>query len=179
MTDVLVVYATTMGSTRQIAEAITATLRAGGLTVDLRDAATHPDPHGYRAVIVGSALYLRRWRPDAMRFLRHHTATLRRLPLWLFQSGPTDPDTDTSTPWPVRRLQATLGAHQPVMTFGGRLDTEHANGPVARWMARSAELCGDARDWDAIREWANHIRNTLATSPSTPATAASLPGSPR
>ena len=46
-----------------------------------------------------------------------------------------------------------LGLSAPV-TFGGRLDVEHATGPVSRWMGAEGPLAGDFRDWDRIRAWA-------------------------
>jgi menaquinone-dependent protoporphyrinogen oxidase len=161
MSDVLVIFATRMGATREIAEVVADELRAGGLTVDLRAVAEDLDPASYRAVVLGSAIYLRRWRPDAMRFLHRHRAALRHRPVWLFQSGPIDPDTATRVPWSVRRLEAQIGSRAPVMSFGGRLDRKHARGPLARWLSMSADLCGDARDWDAIPAWARRIHDDL------------------
>jgi menaquinone-dependent protoporphyrinogen oxidase len=47
------------------------------------------------------------------------------------------------------------------MTFGGRLDPEHATGPISRWMAAEGPLAGDFRDWTRIRAWAAAIAQTL------------------
>jgi menaquinone-dependent protoporphyrinogen oxidase len=162
--DVLVIHAGKMGSTRQIAETIADELRSGGLSVDVCAAATAPEPSGYRAVVLGSAIYLRRWRPDAVRYLRRHLATLRDLSLWLYQSGPIDPDTITPVPRAVRRVGARLDTRPPT-TFGGRLDAQHARGLLARCMASSADMRGDSRDWDAIRAWARGIREDLSDTP--------------
>jgi menaquinone-dependent protoporphyrinogen oxidase len=164
VTDVLVIHAGKMGSTRQIAETIADELRAGGLSVDVCAATNALEPSGYRSVVLGSAIYLRRWRPDAIRYLRRNLATLRDLSVWLFQSGPIDPGTITPVPRTVRRIGARLGT-QPPMTFGGRLDAQHARGLLARWMASSADMRGDSRDWDAIRAWARGIRDDLADTP--------------
>ena len=112
----------------------------------------------YRLVVLGSAVYLRRWQPDAVRFLRRHAAQLRSRDVALFQSGPCGPDAakpDQPEPARVRRLREAVGADSPV-TFGGVLDPATARGPVARWMARGA-LAGDFRDQDRIRRWASAI----------------------
>ncbi|MBB6380478.1 menaquinone-dependent protoporphyrinogen oxidase [Pseudonocardia eucalypti] len=152
-----------MGSTQEIAEAITAHLCVAGLSVDLYPAEDAPDPIGYRAVVLGSAVYLRRWRRPALRYLRRHTTTLRGLPVWLFQSGPCgehDASEGIPTPRAVRRLIDRTDAFEPV-TFGGRLDPARAAGALARWLSSSKELRGDFRDWVAIRGWARGIAGQL------------------
>ena len=70
MTRVLVAYATKMGGTAGIAEAITDEMRSCGLTVDLRNAGDAPAAEDYDAVVVGSALYTGRWRRSAIALLR-------------------------------------------------------------------------------------------------------------
>ena len=49
----------------------------------------------------------------------------------------------------------------PPVTFGGRLDVEHAVGPLSRWMGAKGPLSGDFRDWDRIRAWATDIADQL------------------
>lgn len=172
MPDVLVIYASKAGATREIAETITAQLRETGLSVDLYPAERAPDPHDYRAIVLGSAVYLRRWRRGALRYLRRHATALRGLPVWLFHSGPCGPEAtaDIPTPRAVRRLVARTDAFEPV-TFGGRLDPGHAGGLLARWLSTSAELRGDYRDWTTIRRWARDIAEQLgADNPRTPST---------
>ena len=66
----LVAYASRMGSTREIAEAVADRLRSSGLSVDVRACVDDPDPTGYAGVVVGSAVYVRRWLPGARAFLR-------------------------------------------------------------------------------------------------------------
>ncbi|WP_051581819.1 flavodoxin domain-containing protein [Pseudonocardia acaciae] len=149
-----------MGSTEEIADVIAEELRGAGVSVDVHPADRAPDPAGYRAVVVGSAIYLRRWRRAALRYLRRHRAAPRGRPVWLFQSGPCGGADGSRVPFAARRLAGRIGAGMPV-TFGGRLDRAHAVGPVARWVASSAELRGDNRDWDSIRACAHEIAATL------------------
>ena len=60
----------------------------------------------------------------------------------------------------MQRVIGPLGLPAPV-TFGGRLDLEHATGPVSRWMGAEGPLAGDFRDWDRIRAWATDIAGQL------------------
>ena len=76
MRQVLVAYGSVMGSTAEIAEWIAEELRRAGLQVVVCDATTAPSPNGFQAVVVGSAVYHGRWRPEAVRFLRDHRVAL-------------------------------------------------------------------------------------------------------
>lgn len=164
MADVLVPYASKMGSTEEIAEVIADELGRAGVPADIYPASQAPDPSGYRAVVLGSAIYPRRWRRDALRYLRRHRAVLRGKQVWLFQSGPCGQASSAPVSFAARRLALRIGAAMPV-TFGGRLDQAHAVGIVARWVASSAELRGDKRDWAPIRAWALDIAATLTGPP--------------
>jgi len=154
---VLVAYATKMGATAGIAEAIGAELERGGHQVDVREVSKVGSIEEYDAVILGSALYVRRWRPEAVRFLRKHVDELRERQVWLFHSGPVGPDKDQPEKMPgkVERLAHRIGA-TPAMTFAGSLDPATAKGFLAKRLARS-ELGGDSRDWDQIKAWASDV----------------------
>jgi menaquinone-dependent protoporphyrinogen oxidase len=163
---VLVAYATKMGGTAGIADMIADELRLRGLSAVARPASDVGDISGYEIVVLGSALYMRRWRSDAVRFLRRHRRTLRERTLLLFQSGPCGRDAaepDQPEPANVRRLREALDADAPV-TFGGRLDPVHAVGFIARRMA-VGELAGDYRDEESIRRWAADIAACSASAP--------------
>ena len=54
---VLVTYASRMGSTAGIGEAIAERLRAAGLDVTVVPVSHAPDPEGFDAVVCGSAIY--------------------------------------------------------------------------------------------------------------------------
>ena len=45
---------------------------------------------GFRAVIVGGALYSGHWPANVRRFVNRHVDELRRVPVWFFSSGPLD-----------------------------------------------------------------------------------------
>jgi len=89
---VLVAYSSRHGGTAEMAEWIAAELAEAGLSVDTRDVAAVDSLEGYDAVVLGSGVYMRSWRRDARRFLRRHRHELTDLRVWLFSSGPVDPE---------------------------------------------------------------------------------------
>jgi menaquinone-dependent protoporphyrinogen oxidase len=172
---ILVSVASRHGSTREIAEAIADELRAVGHAVDVRgcDEALPVEP--YDAVIVGSALYMGNWLPEARQFVERHRAWLARHPVWLFSSGPLD-RVDPSAPGQPADLDTLLAATgaRGQQIFVGKLDTSHL-GLVERLIVRMVKAPeGDFRDWAAIRAWAGEIAGALA--PVTAPSAASASG---
>jgi menaquinone-dependent protoporphyrinogen oxidase len=154
---VLVAYASKSGATAGIAEAIGAELQLHGHDVDVLDVNQVTDLTRYDVVVLGSALYIRRWRKNAVRFLRHNVDALRERQVWLFHSGPVgaDKDEDQDMPPAVCRLAHEIGA-TPAVTFPGRLEPDTAKGFLARRLA-TGNLAADSRDWDKIRAWATDI----------------------
>ncbi|HWV84413.1 MAG TPA: flavodoxin domain-containing protein [Capillimicrobium sp.] len=161
---VLIAYASKRGATAEIAEAIAAEIAAAGLDVECRSAETVPTIDGYDAVVLGSAMYMRRWRPEARRFLRRHGDALARRPLWVFSSGPVgeaEPDPKWTEPPKTIAEVERLGAREHVV-FGGRVPAE-PHGFIERAMVRDTPPeVADLRDWDEIRAWANAIARELA-----------------
>ena len=160
-TRVLVAYATKLGSTREIAEAIGDTLRSAGLDPDVLPAAAVPDLAPYDAVIIGSALYAAHWQRDANRFVARHLDALKARPVWLFSSGPLDRRL-AAADLPIAEQAATLTA--PIRarghrTFGGRLAPD---APDIDPQVLATHPIGDFRDWAAIRAWAASIAAALA-----------------
>lgn len=158
---VLVAYATKMGSTAGIAEAIGTELRQHGHQVEVRNVTAVDSITEYDAVIVGSAIYIRRWRPEAVHFLRKHADELRDRQVWLFHSGPVGPDREQPQAMPpnVRRLARRIGA-TPARTFAGALDPDTAKGFLARQMAKGP-LATDSRDWPQITAWSRDLAATI------------------
>ena len=158
-TRVLVAYASERGSTAEIAEEIGRVLTREGFENDVRPAAGVGDVTRYRAVVLGSAVYMNRWRKDAIRFLKQHRIDLAGRTVWLFQSGPLDDENaPAELPRKVRALAAEVGA-RPHLTFGGRLSAD-ATGFVAGRMA-SRGMAGDFRDFEQIRRFAEGIAQEL------------------
>jgi menaquinone-dependent protoporphyrinogen oxidase len=158
-TPVLVAHATKAGSTREVAEAVARTLREHGLEADVRPVAEVGTLAPYGAVVLGSALYMGRIHRDARRFVRSHRAELAELPLAVFAMGPktlADDEVASSRAQLDRALAAYPDVHVgQVAVFGGVVNPAKLRFPFNRMPA------SDARDWDAIRAWADDVAAAL------------------
>ena len=168
--NVLVAYASKRGATAEIAQAVAKTLRDAGLSVECLDAGDVESVDAYDAVVLGSAVYIKRWRGDAKHFLRKHGDELAQRPLWVFSSGPLGEPGNNETPpeWTqppgiVEKVER-LGAREHVV-FGGRLPVD-SRLPAHRAMVEGTPPeYRDMRDWDAIRAWAAGIAAQLQPAP--------------
>ena len=155
-------YATRMGSTAEIALVIGEVLTRAGMVVTVCPCHEARDAADYDAVIIGSAVYLRRWDDDAVDYLKRPSTSLAQRPTWLFQSGPCGEGAQNESIETPRKVAKVIQSHglQPPVTFGGRLIRSEATGPISRWMA-TGSLAGDFRDWARIRAWAGERADDL------------------
>jgi menaquinone-dependent protoporphyrinogen oxidase len=175
MTAVLVAYASKRGATIEIAEAIADKLREHHLAVDCRPARSVEDLGGYDAVVIGSAVYFNRWRPEAMRFLRRYAFRLAEMPFWTFSSGPVG-NTPASPEFEPQRERIVA-------------EMLHARGPRRlRWRVqpgghdllrralvnRIPRPYRDRREWGEIRAWAAMIADELVREQAPPRGEANL-----
>jgi len=161
---VLVAYSSKRGSTAEIAETLAATLRREGLHVRLESAEGVRSLEPYDAVVLGSAVYMKRWRGDAKHFLKKHRKALRQMPFWVFSSGPVGDPANDNPDWmePPKLAEKVeeLGGRDHVV-FGGRVPTE-PHGLMEKAMAEGIpEQFRDRRNWDEIRSWATQIAHQL------------------
>jgi menaquinone-dependent protoporphyrinogen oxidase len=154
-----VAYASKMGSTKDIAEAIGAELHEHGLKAEVRNVREADSPGYYDAVVLGSAVYAARWRPEATRYVRQHAGELARHPVWLFESGWVGKRPEKIVASPGGRKRASRIGAEPPAVFGGKLDPALATGFFDRTLAK--RMPGDSRDFDEIRAWAGQIANAL------------------
>ena len=155
---VLVTYASKHGSTQGIAEAIARRLGERGLDAEVRPVSEVTDLERYDTVVLGSAVYLGAWLKEAQAFLDRHEEVLRRVPLWLFSSGPTTPDDgmDSAVSVKLRERLDGLGARDHHL-FRGALDRKKL-GVLERTAIKAAKSpIGDFRDWSDIEAWADSI----------------------
>lgn len=166
---VLVAYASKRGSTAEIAETVAATLRREGLGVCLERCDQVRSLEGYDAVVLGSAVYMKRWRGDARDFLKKHKKALRQKPFWVFSSGPVGDPAEDNPDWvePPKLAEKVedLGGRGHAV-FGGCLPTE-PRGMMERAMVEGVpKEYRDRRDWGEIRSWAKAIASELVAVPS-------------
>jgi menaquinone-dependent protoporphyrinogen oxidase len=164
--QVLVAYATKYGATAEIAERIGEVLQQEGLQADVLPADRVIDLPAYQAVVLGSAVYIGRWRKEAARFLKANEQTLAGQSVWLFSSGPTgegDP-VELTQGWRFpRALQPIADRIQPrdIAVFHGAADVNKLNF-IEKWMLNNVKApVGDFRDWEAIDAWATAIAAEL------------------
>jgi menaquinone-dependent protoporphyrinogen oxidase len=167
---VLVAYASKRGSTAEIAETIAATLRREGLGVCLERAEDVSSLERYDAVVLGSAVYMKRWRGDARHFLKKHRKALRQTPFWAFSSGPVGGDLskdnpDWAEPPTIAAKVEELGGREHVV-FGGCLPAEPKSFIERAMVEECPRELRDRRDWAEIRAWAQAIANALVAVPS-------------
>ena len=163
---ILVAYATRYGSTREVAEKIADTLRASGFEIDIQPAKNVGSLGKYRAVVLGSPLYIGSWHNETKQFLSKHQADLNNLPTAVFALGPLHNE--------EKELQ---GAHEQLdkelakfpwfkpaalQVFGGKYDPAKLHFPdkiIARLPASPLHQApeNDARDWEKIEGWAENL----------------------
>jgi menaquinone-dependent protoporphyrinogen oxidase len=157
---VLVAYATTNGSTGEIAQWIADELRSRGLAATARPAAEVTDVSGCEAVILGGSMYMAGWHRDARHFAHRFAPALAGTPVWLFSSGPLDTSADEGDLPPGPQIEAAMRAldARGHVTFGGRLseDAHGWLGLVAHRMAEAGHR-GDFRNPARVRAWARGV----------------------
>lgn len=166
---VLVAAASKHGATAEIARVVGQTLAAHGLRVSVQDPAEVGQVDGYRACVVGSAVYGGRWRKEATEFVLHNAEALRARPVWLFSSGPVgEPPKPAEAPADTEQL-LQVAAPREHRIFAGKLDRGELGFIERRAVQVVKAPYGDFRDWDAVRAWATGIAAALTAEPATPA----------
>jgi menaquinone-dependent protoporphyrinogen oxidase len=159
---ILVAYGSKRGSTAEIAEKVGEALRRKGLQVDVRDAGKVGDLAQYRAIILGSSVYIGLWHRDAVRFLKKNMELLTKYPVWLFICGPTgpgDPVEQMDGWFYPKSLQPVIERIRPrgITCFGGKLVLKALN-PFEKWIINKVKAPeGDFRDWQVVEAWANMV----------------------
>jgi menaquinone-dependent protoporphyrinogen oxidase len=166
---ILVTYASRLGATAGVAEAIGKTLAEGGALVDVLPVHTVKDLAPYRAVVAGSAIRGGQWLPEAMQFVRTHQAALSQKPFAAFLvcmtlAMPKGDYREHVATWlePVRLLVKPVSEG----LFAGALDISKVPSFGDRLKFRLSVAMGvwsegDHRDWGAIRAWAESLRPLL------------------
>ncbi len=160
MKNVLVVYASRHGSTKEIAERIALRLSDHGHEVTSVPIEDDPTPSGFDAIVLGSAIYMGHWLKSARHYLDEHVVELAQRPLYIFSSGPVVEDDEAHEPTEVAKLIATLGPIEHVL-FGGKLDTHQLTFGEKLVVKLVGGHDGDLRSFEMIDEWADAVAHAL------------------
>jgi menaquinone-dependent protoporphyrinogen oxidase len=162
--SVLVTYATSQGSTRDIAEHIATQLRTHSIDVVLLSIqqARASSCSKYAAVVIGSAVHAGHWLRPAQNYLKSAEPPRHA---WAFSVGMADGDDRAreaamlekriKEPWP------NLHGHR---LFRGRFDEQRAGWFLKLCLAfvpSSVFPRGDARDWGEISDWSHELAGEM------------------
>jgi menaquinone-dependent protoporphyrinogen oxidase len=168
MKKILVAYATRAGSTVQVADAIAQSLTASGASVDVKPVKNVTAVDGYAAVVIGSAIRMGNWLPEAVEFAKKNQAALNRMPTAFFTVHMLNrDDSETSRQASLAYTAAARAIVTPRAEafFAGKMDyakLSFLDRLIAQTVAKSTHSGeGDYRDWDGIRGWAGEMSKTL------------------
>lgn len=159
----LVAYVTRGGSTAEIALAIAKTLSAHGAEVDVLPINQVTGLKNYQAVVLGSAIRMSQWLPDAVKFVEHNQAQLSQMPTAFFAVHLMNMGIDEAS---HRSRQAYLDPIRKLINpqkeafFAGVGDwkkVSFVDGLIGK-AVKAPE--GDFRDWEAIHAWTEDLRQS-------------------
>jgi menaquinone-dependent protoporphyrinogen oxidase len=162
----LIVYGSKHGSTRKIAEELSAVLTKERFEVRIANARENlNNVADYDVVIVGSAIQARSWLREAKLFMRRNEDVLKTRSVWLFSSGLRPEDPRSVTPKVISVFNDAIGPKDHRF-FPGSFDPSKVS-VVHRAIIklpgiRSMFPVGDFRDWNDIRSWGRMIAESQA-----------------
>ena len=158
---ILVTAASKHGATDEVADAIARRIEASGITVDRLAPADVTSVADYDAVVVGSAVYILQWMPEAHDFMERFKDELPAGRVWAFSVGmngvPKHSRQDGSRVGPLlthvkcRDLHTSAGRYKPSLLSLRERSVARLAGVVE----------GDFRDWEAVDQWADEIVEAL------------------
>jgi menaquinone-dependent protoporphyrinogen oxidase len=160
---VLVAYASKYGSTGGVADAIGKELCNRGAAVDVCMLKNIGDLNPYRAVVVGSAIYMGKWMPEAVDFVERNRGILGQIPVVYFlvcmtMRDPTQENRRTVVTYldPVLKEVPQVKPVE-IGTFAGALHYSNVSLPWKVFLKLKGVPEGDFRQWDVIRAWATRL----------------------
>jgi menaquinone-dependent protoporphyrinogen oxidase len=157
---ILIAYASRLGSTGGVAQAIGEELTARGNVVDVKLIKAVQDLSSYGTILVGSAVRMGRWLPEAAGFLEQNADSLASKSIFYFTVCMTMYE---DTPENRTRAQAITSAARALRApvaegfFGGLMDYGKLSFLEQTILRAKKTPEGDFRDWGAIRTWGKQI----------------------
>ena len=157
---ILVAYATKCGSTIDVSHAIGDTISQYGVSVDVKRIKEISDISEYDAAVVGSAIRMAKWLPEATDFVISNKDKLNKIPTAIFSVHILNLD---NSPESMKNRSAYTESVREILTpkaetfFPGKIDQSLLSifERLLFKMIKSPE--GDFRDWDAIQSWASQV----------------------
>ena len=168
---VLIAYASRCGSTGGVADAIGQTLRGKGASVDVRLIKDVNDLSPYKNVIVGSAIRMGRWLPEAADFVKKHCDKLGRVPAACFVVCMTMKDDTPENRSKVLAYLDPVRSEAPqiqsgnIGLFAGAVDYSKLSFVYRSVLKAKGTPEGDFRNWDAVKTWAADVAPALLGTP--------------
>jgi menaquinone-dependent protoporphyrinogen oxidase len=157
---ILVTYATRAGSTVEVAAAIGETLANRGFSVDVKPSKEKPQVDGYDAVLVGSAIRMRRWLPEAVEFIKNNQSKLSQIPTAFFtvhmENTGEDEKSRAARQAYLNNVRSLLKPVDEVY-FAGKMDLSRLSFLDRSIIQAMEGVDEDRRDWNAIRGWAQTV----------------------
>lgn len=164
-TPILVAYASSYGSTQEVAQSIAKTMRDSGQEIELKTAKEVKSLSGFQAVVLGAPLYMFHWHADARNFLTRHHSALLSLPVAIFALGPFHNKEDEleSAREQLDKELAKFPWLKPelVEVFAGKFDPDKLRFPYSLIGPLKKMPASDERDWEAINTWARQTAELL------------------
>ncbi len=156
----LITYATRADSTAKIAAVIGEELSKRGYVVEIVPVKNKPVLEGYTAVLIGSAIRMGNWLPEAVEFIKKHQIELNTLPTALFTVHMLNTGGDEQSK--ANRAAYLNSVHlllKPVdeVFFTGKMDSKRLSLGDRLITKAVRAVDADRRDWDKIRGWAQTI----------------------
>lgn len=157
---ILIAYATRSGTTSEVAGRIGSVLESHGFTVDVLPVKQVKNLEAYAAAVIGSAVRLDQWLPEATEFVKKHRRELGRIPTAFFSVCLTAADPNEERRKLMVHFSESACKFRPPddqAFFAGRLELKRLP-LLPRLMARGVKVKeGDFRDWDSIRAWSESL----------------------
>lgn len=161
---ILVAYATRCGSTIGVAEAIADELKNKGLIVDLKAIKHGADLKGYSGVVLGSAIRMGSWVPEALKFIETHQVELTQIPTAIFSVHMNNlGEDDASHSARSAYHDAVRKLVKPVSEawFEGAIDMAKMSF-LDRMITKTMKAVEkDKRDWPLIRQWGQTLSGSF------------------
>ena len=168
----LVVYASSQGSTAEIAQRIDAVLKSKGIDTEISSVGDVTDIKKYTAVILGSAVINFQWLEPGQLFLRRHAPSLSKVPVWAFSVGcpntlpgrvvkalGAENEDEQLEEW----IKQHVAIREHVLFHGRFLKSHFSISNRILWRVIGGRY-GDFRDWTEVEKWAGRIADDLSAS---------------